>query len=201
MFLLFALRLPYWVIISSAPPPGRPQGSPLLYTGRASRSAYSRGGDTCPPERMPCLGDRYPRPVSCGPYSAQSLFVVHDGAFDLFDQVGYVDATRAGIGAVEDGTAAPYAFLLAHDGEAFRCGLVATVEDEAVGVHDGSRANPVGIAPDRRTRTCAGGTEDALGALVIAGTLLRALQALRAGLRVVGDEVRLDRFVFGKKLV
>src|SRR5438034_8503936 len=132
---------------------------------------------------------------------APLLFVVNDGTFALFDQIGYMDAARAGIGAVEDGTAAPDAFLLAQDGEAFRPGLVATVEDEAVGIHDRSRANPVGIAPDRRTRTCAGGTEDALGALVIAGTLLRALQALRAGLRVVGDEVGLDRFVPGKKLV
>ena len=31
-----------------------------------------------------------------------------DGAFDLFDQVGYMDATGAGVGTVEDGTTAPY---------------------------------------------------------------------------------------------
>src|SRR5215467_13114152 len=129
------------------------------------------------------------------------LFIVNDGTFDLFDQVGYVDAARAGIGAVEYGTAAPHAFLLAQDGEAFGPGLVAAVEDEAVGIHDSSRANPVGIAPDRRTRTCAGGAEDALGAFVIAGTLFRTLQSLGARLGVVGDEIGLDRFVLGKKLV
>src|SRR5215471_7852371 len=118
--------------------------------------------------------------VVCITSSSRSLFVVNDGAFDLFDQVGYVDTARAGIGAVEDGTAAPYAFLLAQDGETFGPGLVAAVEDEAVGIHDGSRANPVRIAPDGRARTGAGGAEDALGAFVIAGALFRALQSLSA---------------------
>jgi len=31
-----------------------------------------------------------------------------DGAFDLFDQVGHMDATWAGVGTVEDGSAAPH---------------------------------------------------------------------------------------------
>src|SRR5712692_4679600 len=145
-------------------------------------------------------GHPIPRQGDCVPLHPL-LLVVNNGAFDLFDQVGYMDTARAGIGAVEDGTAAPYAFLLAQDGEAFGPGLVATVEDEAVSIHDGSRANPVGIAPDRRTGACTGATKDALGAFVIASALFRALQALRAGLRVVGDKIGFDRFVLGKKLV
>src|SRR5215467_14850589 len=113
MFLLFASRLPYWVIV--IPPWRQRQGD---------RKGTLSGGQVCP----------------C---STRSLFVIDDGAFDLFDQVGYVDAAWAGIGAVENGTAAPYAFLLAQDGETFGRSLVATVEDEAVSIHDGSRANPI----------------------------------------------------------
>ncbi len=44
--------------------------------------------------------------------------VVNDGAFDLFDQVGDGDTTRAGIGAVEDGAATPDAIALAQDRQA-----------------------------------------------------------------------------------
>src|SRR5579863_372286 len=94
------------------------------------------------------------------------VVAIDNGAFNLLDQVGDGDAARAGIGAVEDGTAAPDAVALAQNGEAFRAALVAAVEDEAVRVDDGGRANPVGIAPDRRARTRTSATQDALGALV-----------------------------------
>src|SRR5579884_2328765 len=91
-----------------------------------------------------------------GPIGPNGLFnaavIVDDGAFDLFDQVGDVDAARAGIGAVEDGAAAPHAITLAENGETFGGSLVAAVEDEAVSIHNRGRADPVGVAPDRGTR-------------------------------------------------
>src|SRR5579859_5241173 len=127
------------------------------------------------------------------------VVAIDDGAFDLLDQVGDGDAARAGIGAVEDGAAAPDAVALSQDGEAFRAALVAAIEDETVRVDDGGRANPVGIAPDRRTGAGTRSAQDAFRPLVVAGALFRTLQALRAWLRIVGNQIGLDGFVLVKK--
>src|SRR6266480_3036330 len=93
--------------------------------------------------------------------------VVDDGAFDLFDEVGDWDAAWAGVGAVEDGTAAPHAVALAEDGESFGGTLVAAVKDEAMRVDNRGGSNPVGVAPDGRAGagTCA--AQNAFCALVI----------------------------------
>src|SRR2546421_10417612 len=73
--------------------------------------------------------------------------VKDDGAFDLFDQIGDRDTAWAGIGTVEDCAAAPYAIALAQDGQPLRSSLVAAVKDEAVGVDNRGRPDPVGVAP------------------------------------------------------
>src|SRR5579863_1037880 len=56
--------------------------------------------------------------------------IVHNGAFNLFDQVGDGDTTRTGIGAVEDGAATPDAIALTQDGETLGPTLIAAIEDE-----------------------------------------------------------------------
>ncbi len=61
---------------------------------------------------------------------------IDDCPFHLLDEVGHRDATWAGIGAVEDGAAAPDAITPAQDNQAFRASLVAAVEDETVGIYD-----------------------------------------------------------------
>ena len=97
--------------------------------------------------------------------------VVDDGALDLLDKVGNRDATWAGVGAVEDGAAAPYAVALAQDSESLGGTLVAAVKDEAVRVDNRGGSNPVGIAPDGRAGAGTGTAEDAFCALVITGAL------------------------------
>lgn len=63
-------------------------------------------------------------------------FAIDDRPFHLLDQVGHRNTAWAGIRAVEDGAAAPDAFTLAQDTQAFRAALVAAVEDEAVRIYD-----------------------------------------------------------------
>src|SRR5438552_1243460 len=84
-------------------------------------------------------------------HTLQPLFhlivIIHDGAFDLFDQVGYRDAAWAGVGAVEDGTTTPYAIALTQDNETFNNTLITTVKDETIRVDDRDWSNPVRVAP------------------------------------------------------
>src|SRR3989442_14226882 len=78
-----------------------------------------------------------------------SGIVIDDRSFYLLDQVGYGDTTGASIGAVEACAATPHALALSQDGQAFLGTLIATIEDEAVRIHDRGRPDPVGIAPYR----------------------------------------------------
>src|SRR5579863_5796997 len=105
------------------------------------------------------------------------LLAVHDGALHLFDGLGDVDATRAGLGAVEDRAAAPHPRAVAEDVQSLGAATVAAIEDEPVRVDDAGRPHPLAIRPHRRARPRAGAAEDALGRLVVAFALLRRLQA------------------------
>src|SRR5487761_1872742 len=117
-------------------------------------------------------------------------FVVEDdGAFYLLDQVGDGDAARAGVGTVEDSAAAPDAVAIGQDGETLFRALVATIENEAGRVHNRGRADPVGVAPDGRTRSRTGSAQDALRAFIVTLALFGALQAFRAGFAVVSDQI------------
>src|SRR4051794_21846608 len=68
----------------------------------------------------------------------------HERALDLLDGLGDLDATGAGIGAVEGGAAAPYTLGVGQDLQPLLRSLVARVEDEPVGIDDGGRSD-VGI--------------------------------------------------------
>jgi hypothetical protein len=59
------------------------------------------------------------------------------GALDLLDRLGDLDAARAGLGAVEGRAAAPHALLGVEDLQALLGALVAAVEDEPVRIDDG----------------------------------------------------------------
>src|SRR5947209_19718428 len=73
--------------------------------------------------------------------------VVDDGAFDLFDQVGNGDTARAGIGTVEDRSAAPDAIALSQDAKPLYRSLIAANADEAVSFDDSGGTHPVRLAP------------------------------------------------------
>ncbi len=98
-------------------------------------------------------------------------------------------------GAVERGAAAPHPVDLVEDVEALGGGLVAAVEDEAVRVDDRRRTVVLALVPEHRAAGGAARAQDALGGVVVAGAVGRALNPF-AGRRIAaGDQVRLDRAV------
>src|SRR2546426_8365708 len=101
---------------------------------------------------------------------------IHDCAFYLLDQVGHRDTTRAGIGTVEDRTTTPDAGTLSQNAKAFRGALVATVEDEAMCVHNRGWPNQVGMARNDRPRTRTGTLQINLLPLVVLARLTGILQ-------------------------
>ena len=119
----------------------------------------------------------------------------HQGAFDLLDGLGDLDAARAGFGAVEGGAAAPDSVDLVEDLETFGGALVAAVEDEPVGVDDRRRPEVAALVPEHRATGRAAGTQDALGGVVVAGPVGRALDAFAGGGVSAGDQVGLDRAI------
>ena len=90
----------------------------------------------------------------------------HDRRGHLEDRPGDVDAARAGVDTVEDRAAAPHAVLVGEDLQPLGRALVARVEDEAVGLDDGGRADVLGPGPEGRAGARAGGAQDALGGVV-----------------------------------
>src|SRR5699024_4534819 len=87
---------------------------------------------------------------------------------------------------------APHALLGVEDLQTLLAGIIARIEDEAMGVDDGSRTEVLPVGPEHRARGGAGGAQDALGGVVEALTLLRGLQPLPAGLLAAGDQERHD---------
>src|SRR5579875_331423 len=120
---------------------------------------------------------------------------IDDRAFDLLDQIGDRNTARAGVGAVENGAAAPDAVAVAQNLQTLGSSLVAAIEDEAVGVDDGSGSDPIGITPDRGAGAGTGTAENTLGAFVVARAVLLALQALGTGIGIMGDQVGLDGLI------
>jgi hypothetical protein len=80
-------------------------------------------------------------------FEDRSEAVEHDGALDLLDGLRDLDASRAGLAAVEGRSASEHAALLGQHLEAFLSALVPRVEDESVGVHDGCGADVAVVAP------------------------------------------------------
>ncbi len=91
--------------------------------------------------------------------------------------------------------AAEDAELVIEDPEAFGGALIAAIEDKTMGVDDGSRANILPICPEGWARGGAGGAQNALGGVIEAGALFRALQTLLPRRRIVVDQVGLYRAV------
>src|SRR6266702_1627617 len=137
----------------------------------------------------------------CCHKSLYICIVKNDGALDLFDQIGDRDTTRTGIGAVEDRAAAPNAIALAQDSKPLCSSLVAAVEDEAVGIDNRCRSDPVGVTPYGWTGTRTGATEDAFCTLVIASAFGRTLQTFSSWLIVIVDQVRFDGFILIKERI
>ena len=77
-------------------------------------------------------------------------FAGDDGVLDLGDGLGDVDLAGAGLGAVVGGAAAPQTVGLTEHLHALRGPLIAAVEDEAVGVHDGGGAEVAAVGPEDR---------------------------------------------------
>src|SRR3954454_18633416 len=113
------------------------------------------------------------------------------GALDLLDRLRDLDAAGAGVGAVEGRAAAPDAFPLVEDLQSLLAAVVAAVEDEAVGVDDGGRAEVALVGPEDRTRRRAGGAQDALGGVVEPLSVRGRLQPLARRLATLRDEERL----------
>src|SRR6201999_2606853 len=74
----------------------------------------------------------------------------HERALDLLDCLGHLDATRAGLRAVECGPAAPDTVDLVEDVQPLGGTLVAAVEDEPVRVDDGRRPEVAALVPEHR---------------------------------------------------
>src|SRR5688572_12368581 len=113
---------------------------------------------------------------------------LQDRLLDLADRAGDADLAGAGLGAVEDGAAAPDALAPVQLVQPGGAGLVARVEDEAVRVHDRRRAHELVVRPERGAGGGAGRAEDALGGVVEALTLFDRLQPLALGRGRVVDE-------------
>src|SRR5207253_11465972 len=96
-------------------------------------------------------------------------------ALDVFDGAGDLDVSGAGVGAVEDGAAAPDAVARVEHAQPLVGALIAAIEDEAVGVDDRRRADELLVGPERRTRRRARRAQDAFRSVVVPRTVLRTL--------------------------
>src|SRR5439155_16193006 len=149
----------------SAVPPKKPVAGPK-YPSKGSESDAERMG-TIPTNRP-----KIPIPVERG----ESDAAVEDGPLDLLDGLGDLDVAGAGVRAVERRPAPEHARALVEDLEPFAGGLVARVEDEAVGVDDRGGTDVGLVAPVDRARRGARGAQDAFGGVVETGTVLGALE-------------------------
>ena len=115
---------------------------------------------------------------------------LEDRLLHLADGFGDADLARAGLGAVEDGAAAPHAFAVVQDLQPLVRRVVADVEDEAVGVHDGRGAHEVLVGPEAGAAGGARRAQNALRGVVEALAVVHGLPALAAvgGDLRVGDE-------------
>ena len=102
---------------------------------------------------------------------------------DLGDGLGRVEALRAGVGAVHDRVAAIEPERIVQVVEALAGGLVAAVDEPAIGLEQRRRAEEaVAVPPVARAGGRAAGAQDALVEAVELRALLRRLAPLRLGL-------------------
>src|SRR5690606_23767533 len=94
-----------------------------------------------PPCRTPSHGPRKACTRRAAPAASGGDGPEQDLALHGRDRLGDADLPRAGFRAVEDLATPPDARPLVQDGEALGRALVTGVEDEAVRVHDGRRAD------------------------------------------------------------
>src|SRR5439155_220553 len=135
-------------------------------------------------------------PTFCAsPVLRRSEPIEHDGPFDLLDGLRHLDAARAGVRAIEGGSAPEYARPVGQDVQALPSALVPRVEDETVGVDDGGRADVLAVAPEDGTGRGAGSAEDALGGVVVSFPLFRGLPTFAVGRVLVVDQIRQHPFV------
>src|SRR5690606_24987091 len=156
---------------SGSTEPGRPEGATRAPEGatRAPEGATrAPEGATRAPEgatRAPEGATRAPEGATRAPEGAKrarglprALFAYpsralgQQRALDLLDRLRHLDATRAGVGAVERRAAAPHALGVVEDVQPLLRGLVTRVEDEPVGVDDRGGAEVRPVRPVHRAR-------------------------------------------------
>ena len=100
-------------------------------------------------------------------------FTGNDRQLYFADGFGDLDLTRAGFGAVVRGVTTGDAVCFREDLQAFVCGFIAAVKDEAVRCDNGSRAIIFIAGPERWAGCGAGRAQNALGGLIETGALFR----------------------------
>ena len=90
----------------------------------------------------------------------------HNGFLDIANRLGDLDFAWAGNRAVKNRVAAINAKLVVENRQALGGSPVAAVEDEAVRVHDGRRADIFFVCPEGWAGSGAAGAQDALGGVI-----------------------------------
>ncbi len=138
------------------------------------------------------------RRESAGAGSGPPLDQHHLG---LRDRLGRIQALGAGLGAVHDGVAAEQLERIFELVQAITGGLVAAVDQPAVGLQQHGRAQvAITIPPVAGTTGGTAGAEDALVEAVEPGAVVFRLQALAGGRRRVGLEPGLDAGELGVEM-
>src|SRR5699024_12255024 len=96
---------------------------------------------------------------------------LQDRVFALGGGFGYLDAARAGRGAVEGRAAAPPALLVVEDLQTHVAALITRIEDETMRSDDRGRTEVLPVGPEHGARRGAGSAEDALRGVVEGLTL------------------------------
>src|SRR3954471_19254536 len=124
----------------------------------------------------------------------------HHHFLDLRDGLGGIEALRAGVGAVHDRVAAVEPERIVQGVEPLPRRLVARVDQPAIGLQEGGRAEKaIPIPPVARAGGRAAGAQDALVETVEALALLRTLLPLRLRRRSLRLQPGLDRGVLGEE--
>ncbi len=177
---------------ASRSPPTESRGRPSL-AGRASAASAWAGvrprgrGPARRPRRRGGEGgaaDRQQDAGSGGGQGSRTLgveLVREQGALDLLDRLGDLDAAGAGLGAVEGRAAAPHPLLVVEHLEALGPALVPAVEDEAVRVDDCRGPKYWPSFQNTGQLVVQAAQEDALRGVVEALAVLLALDALAVG--------------------
>src|SRR5699024_8404180 len=111
-----------------------------------------------------------------------------NGVFNLRDSFGDLNATRARLGAVEDGATAPYPLFVIDDLSTHVAAVIAGIENETRRVDDGGRSEILPIGPEHGAGGGTRGTQNALGGIIVPLTVLNRLVTFANWLVIVRDE-------------